>query len=86
MLVARGVEIIGEPVWMKERHARIRVRQNGRMLQMKAWNFLERASELAPGARIDIAFELEEDAHSLARGYPGWSATLKDLRKWEPRV
>ena len=29
---------------------------------MKAWNFLERAAEIIPGARIDVVFELEEDA------------------------
>jgi single-stranded-DNA-specific exonuclease len=86
LLVARGVEIAAEPIWMKEKHARIRVCQNGKTLQMKAWNFADRAEELAPGAKMDIAFELEEDAYSLARGYAGWSATLKDLRRKEPAV
>jgi hypothetical protein len=33
-----------------------------------------------PGARVDIAFTLEEDAHSAARGYPGWAAVLRDVR------
>jgi single-stranded-DNA-specific exonuclease len=86
MLVARGVEILGEPVWMKEKHARVRVRQNGRTLQMKAWNFADRAAELVPGAKIDVVFELEEDAYSLARGYAGWSATMRDLKRREPAV
>jgi len=47
---------------MKEKHLRIAVRQNGRNLTLKAWGFAERAAEFAPGARLDIAFELEEDA------------------------
>jgi single-stranded-DNA-specific exonuclease len=80
LLIARGVEIAGEPVWMKEKHVRFPVRQNGRTVRMKAWNFVDRAAELAVGAKIDIVFELEEDAYSLARGYPGWSATLRDLK------
>jgi single-stranded-DNA-specific exonuclease len=81
LLVARGVEIVGEPIWMKEKHARFPVRQNGRTLRMKAWNFAGRAAELIVGAKIDIVFELEEDAYSLARGYAGWSATLRDLKQ-----
>lgn len=79
LLIARGVEIAGAPVWMKEKHARFPVRQNGKTIRMKAWNFADRAAELAVGAKIDIVFDLEEDAYSLSRGYPGWSATLRDL-------
>jgi single-stranded-DNA-specific exonuclease len=81
LLVAREVEIAGEPVWMKEKHVRFPIRQNGKTLRIKAWNFVDRAAELAVGAKIDLVFELEEDTYSLARGYPGWSATLRDLRR-----
>ncbi len=81
LLVARDVEIAAEPIWMKEKHARFPVRQNGRTLRLKAWNFADRAAELALGARMDVVFELEEDPYSLARGYPGWSASLKDLKR-----
>ena len=56
------------------------MRQNGRTLALKAWNFAERAGELAPGARVDVAFNLEEDAYSAARGYPAWAAILRDFR------
>ena len=38
-----------------------------------------RAAELVAGSRIDVVFELEEDAYSLSRGYAGWSATLRDM-------
>jgi single-stranded-DNA-specific exonuclease len=79
LLMARGVEIAGQPIWMKERHVRFLVRQNGRTIQLKAWNFIERAAEVVAGARIDVVFELEEDAYSLGRGYAGWSATLRDM-------
>jgi single-stranded-DNA-specific exonuclease len=79
LFAARGVEIASEPVWMKEKHARFVVRQDGRALRLKAWNFLDRAAELVPGRPVDIVFEIEEDAQSKARGYPGWSATLRDL-------
>jgi single-stranded-DNA-specific exonuclease len=77
---ALKVEVAAPPTIMKEKHLRITVRQNGRALVLKAWNLAERAPELAPGTHIDIAFQIEEDAYSAARGYPPWSATLRDFR------
>ena len=81
LFAALDVEIAGPPVVMKEKHLRLMVRQNGRTLTLKAWNFAARAAEMAPGARVDIAFTLEEDAYSAARGYPGWCAVLRDVRE-----
>jgi single-stranded-DNA-specific exonuclease len=80
LFAALNVEIAGPPVVVKEKHLRLSVRQNGRFLTLKAWNFAERAVELARGARVDIVFALEEDAYSAARGYPGWCAVLRDVR------
>ena len=80
LVAALDVEVAGQPVVMKEKHLRVTVRQNGRALVLKAWNFAGRAGEMAPGARVDITFTLEEDAHSAARGYPAWAAVLRDVR------
>jgi single-stranded-DNA-specific exonuclease len=80
VLAALDVEVAGQPVALKEKHLRVLVRQNGRALELKAWNFAERAGEMPPGARVDITFTLEEDAYSAARGYPGWAAVLRDVR------
>jgi single-stranded-DNA-specific exonuclease len=80
LFAALNVEVAGQPVVWKERHLRVMVRQNGRSLALKAWNMAERATDLAPGSRVDIAFALEEDAYSAARGYPGWAAVLRDFR------
>jgi single-stranded-DNA-specific exonuclease len=65
---------------VKEKHLRVQLKQNGRNLMSTAWNFVERASELATGARTDAAFSVEEDAYSQSRGWGGWSAVLKDIR------
>jgi single-stranded-DNA-specific exonuclease len=65
---------------MKEKHLRVTVKQNGRTLTLKAWNFAGRAAEFLPGACVDVAFALEEDPYSAARGYPGWCATVCDVR------
>ncbi len=80
LLAALDVEVAGQPVVMKEKHLRVMVRQNGRALALKAWNFAGRAGEMAPGARVDIAFTVDEDAYSAARGYPGWAAVLRAVR------
>jgi single-stranded-DNA-specific exonuclease len=80
LFAALGVEVAAPPTIMKEKHLRITVRQNGRSLVIKAWNLAHRAAELVPGARVDVAFNLEEDAYSAARGYPPWAATLRDFR------
>jgi single-stranded-DNA-specific exonuclease len=80
VFAALGVEVAGPPAALKEKHLRLAVRQKGRSLTLKAWNFTARAAELAPGAPVDIAFSIEEDAYSAARGYPGWCAILRDVR------
>ena len=80
LFAALDVEIAAAPVVMKEKHLRVTARQNGRLLTLKAWNFADRAAELATGARVDMVFALEEDAYSAARGYPGWCAILRDVR------
>ena len=83
LFAARAVEVAAAPVIMKEKHLRIVVRQRGRGLTLKAWNLAARAAGFAPGTRLDVAFELEDDPSSAARGYPAWSATLRDARPAE---
>jgi single-stranded-DNA-specific exonuclease len=80
LFAALDVQVAGAPAPWNGKHLRVILRQSGRSLALKAWNFAERAGELAAGARVDVAFSLEEDAYSLARGYPGWAAVLRDVR------
>jgi single-stranded-DNA-specific exonuclease len=80
LFAALDVEIACNPAVWNEKHLRVMVRRDGRTLALKAWNFAPRIAEVAPGARVDIVFTLEEDAYSAARGYPGWCAVLRDVR------
>jgi single-stranded-DNA-specific exonuclease len=80
LLAALNVEIAGKPMVWKEKHLKLTLRQNGRGLTLKAWNFAHRLGELTPGTRVDLAFVLEEDPYSAARGYPAWAAILRDFR------
>jgi single-stranded-DNA-specific exonuclease len=75
-----GAEVAGSPIVMKEKHLRLNLRQNGRTVTCKAWNFAERLPELAPGSLIDAALTVDDDPYSLSRGYPGWSLVLRDVR------
>jgi hypothetical protein len=52
----------------------------GRTIRAKAWNFADRAAELVPGTRLDIALQFEDDAYSAARGYSPWQAIVRDVR------
>ncbi len=80
LFAVMGAEVAGPPVVMKEKHLRVMLRQDGRTLVLKAWNFAGRAAELAAGTRVDAALALEDDAYAAARGLPGWGAVLRDVR------
>ena len=77
---AKGVVVDGEAKVFKEKHLRVPLRQQGRRFWVKGWNAASRIQELAPGSAIDVAFTIEDDPYSAARGYPGWNLVLKDLR------
>ncbi len=74
VFAALNVELAGPPVVWKEKHLKLMVRQKNRSVLMKAWNFAARLDEFPASARLDVAFQLDQDA------YTGWSAVLKDVR------
>ena len=80
LFAALDVEVAGPPAPWNEKHLKVMLRQNGRSLALKAWNFAARAAELPAGARVDVAFSIEEDDFAKAQGNSGWSAVLRDVR------
>ncbi|HYZ87528.1 MAG TPA: single-stranded-DNA-specific exonuclease RecJ [Bryobacteraceae bacterium] len=80
VFAAFDAEVVGHPAIVKEKLLKFMVRQNGRLLPLKAWRCVDRADELQPGARIDVAFCVEEDDYSARQGLGGWAATAKDFR------
>ncbi len=80
LFLAANLEVAGPPAAWNEKHLRVMLRQNGRTLVFKAWNFAERAAEITAGAQVDAVFSVEEDAYAAARGFPGWCAVLRDVR------
>jgi single-stranded-DNA-specific exonuclease len=81
VFAALAVEVSAvAPLGKDGKHLRVTVRGAGGVLGLKAWNFAPRAAEMPQGARVDIAFTIEEDAYQAARGYPAWAAKLRDVR------
>lgn len=74
-------EVAAAPVIWKERHLRVRLRQNGRTLVCRAWNFAGRIEEVQAGARVDAVVQFEPDPYSESRGYAPWCITLRDVRQ-----
>lgn len=80
VFAACGVEIAAPPDIVKEKHVFLKLKVAGRTIRAKAWNFADRAAELVPGTRLDIALQFEEDAYSAARGYSPWQTIVRDVR------
>jgi single-stranded-DNA-specific exonuclease len=80
VLAILGAEVAGAPVVMKEKHLRVHLRQGGRSLFPKAWNFAERAADFSVSGAIDAAFSVEEDLYGADRGFANWAAVLRDVR------
>jgi single-stranded-DNA-specific exonuclease len=80
VLAILDAEVAGAPVVLKEKHLRVHLRQNGRSLFPKAWNFAGRAADFAGSGTIDAAFSVEEDLYGQDRGFTNWAAVLRDVR------
>ena len=64
VFAAIGVEVVSEPTLMKEKHIRFAAAQEGRVVKFKAFNFAHRLHELQAGAKVDLAFRIENDDYS----------------------
>ena len=76
-----GVEVCDAPKVLKEdKHFAVPLKQDGRILRAKAWNFGSRQEMLQPGTKLDVLFQVEDDPYSRKRGYASWGISLKDVR------
>ncbi|BDC52362.1 single-stranded-DNA-specific exonuclease RecJ [Bryobacterales bacterium F-183] len=80
IFAAQNVEVIAPPQIVKDRHMRIRVRQDNRFLSIMGWNMADCANTVQQGSLVDVAFTLEDDEFSASRGYSPWQAILKDVK------
>ena len=75
-----GAVVASPPAVFKDKLVIVKLSGRSGVLKLKAWNFVSRLDEIAPGARVDAVVSLEEDAYSRNRGYAPWSAVLDDVR------
>ena len=75
VFVASGVEVMNEPVVMKEKHVRFHAAQDGRVVKFTAFSMAHRLDELFRGAHLDIAFSIDADDY-----FGGWAAKVCDFR------
>ena len=81
LFYATEVEVAAAPRALSSgKHFNVPLRQEGRLVIAKAWNFADRAHLLAPGAKLDILFEIQDDPYSRKRGYGSWRLNVKDVR------
>jgi len=80
LFAVRDAEVRGDPRIFGEKHLRLQLRQNGRALPVKAWNFADRIDEMSSGTRLDAALSVEKDDYQANRGGPGWGLVLRDVR------
>jgi len=86
VFAATSVEVASPPTVWKDKHLLVSLRQHGKILTCRAWNFIDRLQELEPGSCMDAAFVFEENPHQLRRGECGWNAVLKDIRRHEGAI
>jgi single-stranded-DNA-specific exonuclease len=81
LLMAEHVELAGPPRVLGDgKHLKLPLRNEGRLLWCKAWNFGDRLAMFEPGTKLDVLFTVDDDPGSRARGYDGWSFSVKDAR------
>jgi single-stranded-DNA-specific exonuclease len=80
IFVAYGVEVDGAPRIMKEKHIRLRLKQQTAVFAALGWDWAQRAADMsiAGGSAIDIAYRLRHNEHPE---YGGLELEIVDLRQ-----
>ncbi len=83
LFLSRECEVAGPAKALKDgKHFKLPLRQSGRLLFCNAWNFGDRADYFKPGVKLDVLFQLEDDALGRKRGYGSWCVSVKDVKRY----
>jgi single-stranded-DNA-specific exonuclease len=77
VFMAEEVDILGEPVVLKNRHLKFWARQGGRVFEVLAWDKAGSLQELSRGQKVDLAYSLEVSDY---RGKSQIHLKLEDVR------
>jgi len=75
--MAEEVDILGEPVVLKNRHLKFWARQGGRVFEVLAWDKAGSLQDLSRGQKVDLAYSLEVSDY---RGKSQIHLKLEDVR------
>ncbi len=75
---AGGVELAADPKVLKERHLKLRLRQDEASFEAVAWRMAELEPSMRRGRSVDVAYSVEADDY-----WGGWRLNLKDIRTSE---
>jgi single-stranded-DNA-specific exonuclease len=75
---AGGVELAADPKVLKERHLKLRLRQDAASFEAVAWRMAELEPSMRRGRLVDAAYSVEADDY-----WGGWRLNLKDIRTSE---
>jgi single-stranded-DNA-specific exonuclease len=82
IFLAAGAEAAGPSKSSADgKHLTVPLRHDGRLLFCKAWNFADRAEMFTPGTKLDVLFQIEDDAFSRKRGFGSWCVVVKDVKR-----
>lgn len=77
VFVAEEVDVLGEPVILKNRHLKFWARQGGRVFEVLAWDRAGSRAELKRGEKLDLAYSLQVSDY---RGKKQVHLNLEDAR------
>ncbi len=80
VFLSEGVEVVGPPQILKNKHVKFLVRQEGRMIEALGWGRKEWAGDVRPGAHLDIVYSLQS---SVFLGAEKHNLSLEDIRAAE---
>ena len=77
VFLSEGVEVVGQPRILKNKHLKFLARQDGRMIEVLGWDRKEWAEEVRPGGRLDIVYSLQS---SVFLGAEKYSLSIEAIR------
>jgi single-stranded-DNA-specific exonuclease len=75
--LSEGVEVVGAPRLLKNKHLKFLARQDGRMIEVLGWNRKAWVDHIAPGGHLDIVYSLQS---SLFLGAEKYNLSLEGMR------
>jgi single-stranded-DNA-specific exonuclease len=75
--LSEGVEVVGSPQILQDKHIKFLVRQEGRLIEVLGWDRKEWSAEVHNGARLDIVYSLRS---SVFLGQEHYTLSLESFK------